>query len=61
MQSSTAVRQGGVFDNQARAAAIQVTPTIYVGKNGGTLQQVAPAFPGDHATIAQAIEAALKS
>ena len=61
MQSSTAVRQGGVFDQQARAAAIQVTPTIYVGKNGGTLQPVAPAFPGDDATIARAIEAALSS
>lgn len=61
MQSSTAARQGGVFDQQARAAAIQVTPTIYVGKNGGELQPVAPAFPGDDATIAKAIEAALSS
>ena len=61
MNSATAVRQGGVFDNQARAAAIQVTPTIYVGKNGGSLQPVAPAFPGDDATIAKAIEAALSS
>jgi protein-disulfide isomerase len=61
MSSSTAVRQGGIFDNEARAAAIQVTPTIYVGKNGGNLQPVAPAFPGDDATIARAIEAALGS
>ena len=60
MNSSTAIRQGGIFDSQARSAAIAVTPTIYVGKNGAALHPVTLAFPGDDATIARAIEAANK-
>jgi protein-disulfide isomerase len=60
IDAQSVARQGADFDAQARAAAIAVTPTIYVGKNGGALRPVAPAFPGDDTTIARAIDAVLK-
>jgi protein-disulfide isomerase len=60
LESASVVRQGATFDAQARQAAVAVTPTIHVGKNGEALKQVAPTSPGDDATIARAIDDAIE-
>ncbi len=58
-QSSPAVKgQETVLDNDAKAAGVTGTPTIFVGKTGAHPQQVALASPTDFTSIAAAIDAA---
>jgi len=47
------------MDADATADAVQVTPTILVGKSGGRLSQVVLSSPGDYRAVADAIDNAL--
>jgi len=47
------------FDRQAAADAVNVTPTILVGKTRGTLQRVALSSPSDAQSVGAAVNRAL--
>jgi protein-disulfide isomerase len=49
------------YDRQATADNVRATPTILVGKSGGTLRPVALKAPTDAQSVASAINAALPS
>ena len=51
--------QQQVFASSASAAGVDRTPTILVGKTGGTLRKVTPASPADPGPILSAIDRAL--
>jgi protein-disulfide isomerase len=55
--SSAVAARGKTFDAAATADAVPGTPALYVGRSGGTLQQVTP---NDEATVVAAIERALR-
>jgi protein-disulfide isomerase len=58
--NSDAVKtQAGTYDQQAAKDSVQATPTILVGKSGGTLRPVALTSPTDSQSVASAISAAL--
>jgi protein-disulfide isomerase len=50
-------QQAGTIDRQANAAGVIATPTLFVGKTGGSLKQVRLASPTDAATLVRAIQA----
>ena len=59
---STAVAdEGAAFDAAARAAGVNSTPTILVGKNGMDPVPVTLTDPADSESVAKAIDAALGS
>jgi protein-disulfide isomerase len=59
-QNSAAVdNKASNFDQQKTADNVQVTPTILVGKSGGTLSHVEISSPADVASVEKAINAAL--
>src|SRR5436190_18346804 len=49
------------FDRQATADAVTATPTILVGKTGGTLQRVSLSSPSDVQSVGAAVSRALHS
>jgi protein-disulfide isomerase len=57
--SDAAKTQAGTYDQQAAKDSVQATPTILVGKSGGTLRPVALTSPTDSQSVASAISAAL--
>jgi protein-disulfide isomerase len=57
--SDAAKTQAGTYDQQAAKDSVQATPTILVGKSGGTLRPVALTSPTDSQSVASAINAAL--
>jgi hypothetical protein len=60
--NSDAVKaRAAAFDRQAVADNVRATPTILVGKSGGTLRPVALTSPSDEQSVASAINAALRS
>jgi protein-disulfide isomerase len=60
--NSDAVKaRAAAFDRQAVADNVRATPTILVGKSGGTLRPVALTSPSDQQSVASAINAALRS
>jgi protein-disulfide isomerase len=60
--NSDAVKaKAAAFDRQAVADNVRATPTILVGKSGGTLRPVALTSPSDEQSVASAINAALRS
>jgi len=48
------------FDSLANTDNVRGTPTIFVGKSGGTLSQVALSSPTDEAAVATAIASSLR-
>jgi protein-disulfide isomerase len=61
-RSSAAVNgRADAYDQQATADNVRATPTILVGKSGGTLRPVALKAPTDAQSVASAINAALRS
>src|SRR5204862_6363804 len=48
------------FDADASATGVNATPTILVGKSGGTPQRVTLASPTDERSVARAIDRALR-
>jgi len=52
--------QAAAFDRDAAADGVRVTPTILVGRTGGSLTPVTLKSAGDSASIAAAIDAALR-
>ena len=59
-QDSAAVAQeAAALDDDASAANVTGTPTLFVGKSGTSRKQVPLASPTDEATLVQAIKAAL--
>ena len=52
--------QADAFDRRAAADKVRATPTILVGKRGGTLRPVALTSPSDEQSLAAAINAALR-
>jgi protein-disulfide isomerase len=56
--SSKVVGQGQAFDGQANADNVLGTPTVLVGKTGGTLTNIAPGGAPDVATVEAAIKKA---
>jgi protein-disulfide isomerase len=61
-RSSAAVNaRADAYDRQATADNVRATPTILVGKSGGTLRPVALKAPTDAQSVASAINAALRS
>jgi len=56
--SSSASSAATAFDHSAQAAAVHQTPTVFVGKSGAALKQVALKSPTDKASVVAAIEAA---
>ena len=59
--SATVNTRADAFDQQAVADNVKATPTILVGKTGGTLRPVALKSPTDGQSVASAINAALRS
>jgi protein-disulfide isomerase len=57
--SDAAKTQAGTYDQQSAKDSVQATPTILVGKSGGTLWPVALTSPTDSQSVASAISAAL--
>jgi protein-disulfide isomerase len=55
-QVSTTAKE---LDAEAKASAVSSTPTILVGKTGGTLTKVTMASPTDYAAVQAAITSAL--
>jgi protein-disulfide isomerase len=61
-RSSAAVKADAVaYDHQATAGNVRATPTILVGKSGGTLRPVTLTSPTDGQSVASAIKTALGS
>jgi protein-disulfide isomerase len=60
-RSDTVNAQAGTYDKQAAEDNVRATPTILVGKSGGTLRPVALAAPSDKQSVVSAITAALRS
>ena len=58
--SATVNTRADAFDKQAVADNVQATPTILVGKTGGTLRPVALKSPTDGQSVASAIKTALR-
>jgi protein-disulfide isomerase len=52
-------KSAAAFDRQAAADAVQVTPTILVGKTGGALQRVSLSSPSDAQSVDDAVNRAL--
>ena len=60
-RSSAAVKaQAAANDRQATADNVQATPTILVGKSGGTLRPVTLTSPTDEQSVAAAINRAAR-
>jgi protein-disulfide isomerase len=60
--NSDAVKaDAAAFDKQAATDKVQATPTILVGKSGGTLRPVTLTSPSDGQSVAAAIDSALRS
>ncbi len=58
MRNANAVaQQASTIDRQANAAGVIATPTLFVGKTGGSLKQVRLTSPTDAATLVRAIPA----
>jgi protein-disulfide isomerase len=57
--SSTAKEQATAFDRLSAKDAVKATPTILVGKTGGTLRRVSLASPSDAQSVATALNTAL--
>jgi protein-disulfide isomerase len=57
--SSAVAGKAGALDAAAQAAGVDQTPTIFVGKTGGTASEVALTSPTDVASVEAAIDAAL--
>jgi protein-disulfide isomerase len=58
-KSAAVTAQAGAYDQQAAKDNVQATPTILVGKSGGTLRPVTLTSPTDGQPVAAAINAAL--
>ena len=58
-KSGPVADQATVFDDEAKAGGIDSTPTLLVGRTGGTLHAVAMTSPTDAESVAAAIDAAL--
>jgi protein-disulfide isomerase len=58
-KSGAVADQATVFDDEAKADGVDSTPTLLVGKTGGTLHKVAITSPTDARSVAAAIDAAL--
>ena len=56
--SSSVASAATAFDHSAQAAAVHKTPTVFVGKSGAGLKQVALRSPTDKASVVAAIQAA---
>jgi protein-disulfide isomerase len=54
--SSATKNQAAAFDRLSNRDAVRATPTILVGKTGGTLRQVALASPTDAQSVATALK-----
>ena len=59
--SATVNTRADAFDQQAAADNVRATPTILVGKSGGTQRPVALKSPTDGQSVASAINAAFRS
>lgn len=60
-QNSTATRESAAaFDNLSTKDAVRATPTILVGKSGGSFRQVSLASPSDAQSVAAALNTALR-
>jgi protein-disulfide isomerase len=59
--SATVNARAAAYDQQAAADNVRATPTILVGKSGGTLRPVTLKSPTDGQSVASAINAALRS
>lgn len=59
--SAAVTREAAALDDDASAANVTATPTIFVGKTGTSAKQVPLASPTNEATLVQAIKAALAS
>jgi protein-disulfide isomerase len=57
--SAAVKQQAAAFDQEANAAGVTGTPTLFVGKSGTSGKQVPLASPTDERALVQAIEAAL--
>jgi protein-disulfide isomerase len=57
--ASATKNAAAAFDRQATADAVKVTPTILVGKTGGTLQSVSLSSPSDAQSVGAAVSRAL--
>jgi protein-disulfide isomerase len=60
VSSSTVDERVRSIDDQAKADAVQETPTILVGKTGKKPHQVTVPSPSDPSTVAAAVDAALR-
>jgi protein-disulfide isomerase len=60
-RNSTATRgRAAAFDSLSTKDAVSATPTILVGKSGGSLRQVSLASPSDAQSVAAALNTALR-
>ena len=57
--SARVAQEAAALDDDASAANVTGTPTLFVGKSGTNGKQVPLASPTDEATLVQAIDAAL--
>jgi protein-disulfide isomerase len=58
--SSAVADEATAFDGQAKRDQVSETPTILVGRSGGTLKQVQLSSPQDLTSVTNAIDAALR-
>jgi protein-disulfide isomerase len=59
--SNAVTQQASTIDRQANAADVIATPTLFVGKTGGSAKQVRLTSPADAPTLVRAIDTALSS
>jgi protein-disulfide isomerase len=57
---ATTKNQAGVFDRLSTKDAVNSTPTILVGRTGGTLRRVTLASPSDAQSVAAALNSVLR-
>jgi protein-disulfide isomerase len=59
-RNSSSVKQlGAAFDDDARSANVNATPTLFVARSGGPARRVPLQSPTDSASVEQAIQTAL--